>query len=152
MESMITLVYKIKTAVQQEIYLHLKECNTNFIPPLDSKINLQEYSKKLFEKSVTFEAWEDSVLVGMIAAYMNDIENKSGFITNVTTLKEYKGKGIASELIKRCIDYTRKHNFKEILLEVSGKNTEAIHLYTKFGFKEIEKKKIDIIMKLELNK
>ena len=145
---MTNITYKIKTATAEEIYFHLKECNANFIPPLDEKVDIQEYSKKLVDKSVTFEAWEDRILAGLIAAYLNDAEKKSGFITNVSTLKKYMGKGIASELMTRCIDYSKKHNFKEILLEVSEKNIEAIHLYTKNGFKDIENKNGMLVMKL----
>ena len=148
---MTKISYKIKTATAEEIYLHLKECNINFSPPLDEKVDIQEYSKKIVDKSVTFEAWKDRTLVGLIAIYLNDAENKSGFITNVSTLNYFKGKGIASELMTRCIDYSKKHNFKEILLEVSEKNRGAIKIYRKFGFMEIKNKKDELVMKLELN-
>ena len=69
------LSYKIKTASANEIMIHLKKCSENFDPPLEKKVNLADYSKKLAEHSVSFEAWMESELVGLVAAYLNDIEN-----------------------------------------------------------------------------
>ena len=142
--------YKIKSASESEIFTHLQKCNNDFIPPLDKKVNIRDYSKKIAEKAITFEAWNEKILVGLIAAYFNDAENIMGFITNVSTLKEYHGKGIASELLKMCMDYSKNNNFKEIFLEVSDKNSGAIHLYNKNGFKNIETKNGMLVMKFSI--
>ena len=143
--------YQTKTASTEEIRLHLKECNENFIPPLDQKVNLHEYSKKIFEKAITFEAWADKTLVGMVAAYFNDIENLSGYITSVSVDKNYTGKGVAHELMKSCIEYARKNNFLQIKLEVAEGNLKAIQLYKKFDFAAIEMKDTMVKMKLTIN-
>lgn len=146
------LKYKTKTATEEEIYLHLKLCNEKFIPPLEEKVNIREYSKKLFKKSVTFEAWENQTLAGLVAAYFNDTENHLGFITNVSILKDYKGKGIASELMNMCINYSKGNKFTEIILEVSKENKDAISLYEKFNFVNFEIKNDLLIMKLKIKK
>ncbi len=145
------LKYKTKTATEEEIYSHLKECNNNFSPPLDEKVNIHEYSKKLFEKSVTFEAWIDQILTGLVAAYFNDIEYHSGYITSVSLTKDYMDKGIASELLNMCINYAKQYNFKEIKLEVSKDNSQAIHLYKNYNFIAFENKDDCMLMKLELS-
>lgn len=142
--------YKTKTASELEIYSHLKECNDNFYPRLDSRVNLKEYSKKLHDNSVTFEAWADSVLIGLIAAYFNDIENRSGFITNVSIIFDYTQSGIAAELMNMCIRYAKEINIKEIKLEVSKNNFPAIHLYNRFGFINYINKTDFVLMKLSV--
>lgn len=149
---MININYKTKTALTDEIYSHLKECNENFIPPLEEKVNIMNYSKKIFENAITFEAWNEKILVGLIAAYLNDTENKSAFITNVSTIKSYMGKGIANELMKMCIIYSKSHNFKEINLEVSSKNADALNLYFKYGFVKNKEEDSITFMRLILNK
>lgn len=143
------LKYKVKTATAEEINGHLIKCNDNFLPPLNKKVSIEEYSKKLFEKSVTFEAWSGNLLAGLVAAYFNDKENFAGFISNVSVLPEYSGKGIASVLLEHCNKYAAKKGFKEIKLEVSQENYPAIHLYKKSGYNEIEKKDNLVIMKIE---
>ena len=142
--------YKTKTAGEEEIFLHLKECNGYFIPPLEKKVNIREYSKKIFERSVTFEAWADRSLIGLIAAYLNDKENHTGFITNVSIVKDYKGKGIASALIKMCFQHSKNTGIDAICLEVSPENKAAISFYKKTGFTGVENKRDVIVMKLKL--
>ena len=142
-----TISYKIKTADFDNVFAHLVKCNENFIPVLNEKIDIAAYSQKIVENSVTFEAWVNEELAGLIAAYLNDMGNHIGFITNVSTVKEYSGKGIASRLMKSCIKYAGEHQFNEIALEVFNKNVGAIQLYKKFGFHNSSTKDDLIIMK-----
>jgi ribosomal protein S18 acetylase RimI-like enzyme len=143
------ITYQIKKAKEEQIYSHLKECNTNFFPPLSDRVNLEEYSKKIADKAITFEAWSENTLVGLIAAYMNE-ETKISFITNVSVLKNYMGLGIAAELTKNCIEHIRQHNFKEIKLEVHKNNLSAISLYKKFNFTTYDSVDNQDMMKLEI--
>jgi ribosomal protein S18 acetylase RimI-like enzyme len=140
--------YKTKTATTKEIYSHLKECNDYFCPQLDKRVNVEEYSKKLFENSVTFEAWTNKIIIGLIAAYFNDKINNVGYITTVSLISRYTGSGIASELMDICINYAKQNYFKAINLEVHKDNTKAINLYHKFGFLDYGNKDEFILMKL----
>ncbi len=143
--------YKIKTAGFNEVFDHLQNCNENFIPKLSEKTGIAAYSKKIVENSVTFEAWAGNKLAGLIAAYFNDTKNYSGYITNVSTVKKYAGKGIASKLMKMCTGYAAEHKFSEISLEVFNKNDGAIKLYRKFGFNQTGINGDLIIMKFFLS-
>lgn len=144
------VTFKIRAASREDIYSHLLECNDQFIPPLNKKTDIHEYARKIFEKAVTFEAWSGPTLAGIIAAYFNDVKNKKGFITNVSTIKTFEGRGIASELLNRCIAYARKNKFTEITLQVSKASAPAIHLYKKKKFIIYESKDEFIFMKLIL--
>lgn len=144
------LNYKINTASREQIYSHLKECDKNFIPPLSSRVDLLNYSSKLFEKSLSFEAWDENVLVGMINVYLNDADGQICFITNVSTLKEYMRKGIASTLLDMCLENSRKHNFSRVMLEVSQENGPGIKLYSMVGFKTLKESGDNLIMVYEV--
>lgn len=139
--------YEIKTAGIDKVFTHLLKCNENFIPELADKVDVVAYSKKIVENAITFETWIKGELVGLIAAYFNDSENHSGFITSVSTVKEYSGKGIASQLMDMCMLYAIKNNYHEISLEVSAKNIRAIQLYEKYNFLQTFAKDDLIIMK-----
>ena len=144
------LKYTEGMASEQEIYFHLIKCNENFITPLEKKVNIHEYSNKIFQKAVTFEAWSADTLVGLVAAYYNDPDGQSGYVTNVSVTGPYMRKGIASILINRCIDYAKRNSFRSIGLEVAKVNHQAIDLYRKFRFKEFEDKHTSIFMKLDI--
>ena len=146
------ITYSLKTADAELIHAHLEECSDQFKPPLDEKVDIRTYSKKLFDRSLTFEAWSGQYLVGLIAAYFNDVETGSGYITSVSTAENYQGQGIATELMTRCINYAQQNRFDKISLEVSNENNEAIEFYKKFGFLNIEKMNDALIMRVEIDK
>lgn len=58
-------------------------------------------------------------------------------IINIEVLKEFQGKHIASQLLKKVIDIAREKDISSITLEVRESNDIAIHLYEKYGFKKI---------------
>jgi len=138
------LIYDINKSTESEVFVHLNKCKNTFIPPLDSTVDIKVYSKKLYDFSIRFEAWDQNELVGLIAAYFNDEKFYKGFITNVSVLDSYRGKGIAQSLIENCIRYAKKYQFSRIELEVYNKNIAAISLYKKYGFQIVEQIK-DII-------
>ena len=144
------IIYKIKEASEKDIFLHLKDCKDYFLPPLDEKVNIDEYAKKIFEKAITFEAWEDDILVGLIAVYFNDLNRRVGFITNVSVVKKYMGMGVASVLLENCIEYATQNEFAEVQLEVDKANIPAINFYKKFNFVNEDIRSGTIIMKLEI--
>lgn len=126
--------YKIRSADVYDILKHLTRCKDNFIPGLDQTVDIPEYSKKIAQNAVTFEAWAGKELIGLIAAYFNDQQSRSGFITNVSVIKAFAGKGIASQLVKDCIRFAKEENFKQVSLEVNENNQPAIKLYRKHNF------------------
>ncbi len=146
-----TISYKISTATYGQVLDHLLKCDEYFIPKLSDKTDIAAYSAKIVQNCVIFEAWKNEELIGVIAAYFNDETGNTGFITNVSTLKEFSGKGIASTLLKQCIDHAEKNNYKEIRLEVSRSNDAAIALYKKYDFMPAEIKNDTLVMKKHIN-
>lgn len=137
---------KINQALCSEIEGHLVKSSSTFNPPLDSYVNITEYSKKLKENATTIEIWEKKVLVGLLAVYLNNEEEKRGFITNVSVLPEYQGCGLGSVLLNKILEYGREANYEEIILEVRKENIKAIKIYKKFGFKEFDSTKNSVYM------
>lgn len=125
-------------------------CKDYFHPPLHLKTNISEYSEKLFRLSTRFEAWHHSDLVGLVAAYCNENTGRRIFISNVSTLPQFTGKGIAKTLMTHCIEYGINNKFSCIDLEVSSRNIAAITLYEKLGFKLLGKKSESLEMRLSL--
>lgn len=144
------ILYRVKTATLSEILTHLIACNNDFHLPLSERIDIKEYSQKLFEKSITFEAWAKNTLVGLVAAYFKDISDNSAFITNVSVLKDFMGQGIASKLLQRCVWYAVKENIREIRLEVNKSDNRALRLYKNSEFVVYDLDNDFLKMKMEL--
>ena len=139
--------YKIESASYEDIYLHLVKCDANFKPPLNTRVDLEIFSKKIYESSITFEAWDNDLLIGLVSSYFNDLKNRSGYINNVSIYYDYCGAGIASILINMCIDYANKNGFIYIYLEVNRNNIKAIKLYKKFDFVVVKENREFLLMK-----
>ena len=129
-----TIEYHVNKATESQIEEHLKLCEANFKPPLSDRVELQGYSKKIADKAVRFEAWEENVLIALIASYCNDNENRSAFITSVSVLKEMQGRGLASKLMKQCIKHIKSLGLEQVTLEVGNENANAIAFYEKHSF------------------
>lgn len=132
------------------IHDHLKRCDLAFTPPLSSRVNIQDYAKKIKDHAENFEVWNKHELIGLIAAY-RDHEKRRAFITNVSVESAYRGKGFARILLEDCITYLVKQNFITVSLQVSALNTIAIHLYESFGFVVSGTEGDDLEMSLNLN-
>ena len=134
-----------------QIRTHLLSCDQTFYQELSTKTNIVEYSKRIFDHSVRFEAWSNKKLVGLVAAYFNDTVSQFGYITNVSVSSGYNGKGIASQLLATCINYGKQHNFKQIGLEVSKNNLGGLRLYEKHSFSFANETDTNFKMKLDLS-
>lgn len=146
------LEYKTKTASLQAIYGHLKECSDNFIPPLDTYVDIEVLSRKIAEKAVTFEVWENRKLIGLLAVYYNDFESMTGFITNVSVLPGHKGKNIAGNLLVQAVEYGRSLGFIKVVLELYRANLPAFKVYARNGFNVTGENGDKVIMERRLDK
>lgn len=121
-------------ATAQEIMEHLSQCDEKFVASLAAKIPIADYAQKITSHSLRTEAWLDSKLVGLVAAYFND-DTQKGFITNVSVLPQVQNRGIGSQLLAQCLAFLQAKGAAEIGLEVDENNISAQRLYLHKGFK-----------------
>jgi ribosomal protein S18 acetylase RimI-like enzyme len=145
------IFYAANRATIADIAAHLARCDAQFIPPLSTRIELDVYAAKIAAHAERFEAWAEDGLAGLIAVYCNDPARRAGFITNVSVVPERGGQGIATRLMRDCVDHVRREGFALLSLRVGQGNGTAIRLYGKCGFTAAAAAaESDIIMTLEL--
>ena len=145
------IYFRQQTASCEDIQTHLTACDDQFLPRLSSRVHLREYSCKLFDQACTFEAWYDQLLVGLVAAYLQDSVDHCGFISNVSVLRDFSGEGLASRLMDVCTKRARELEMRELRLEVASTNSAAICLYEKFKFVELGRTTPSLTMQLTLS-
>ena len=88
-----------------------------------------------FNPGLSFAAFEGNEIV---AFTLNGTGNFNGietaYDTGTGTLKEYRGKGLATQIFEYSIPYLREQNIKQYLLEVLQHNTKAVSVYKNIGF------------------
>ena len=62
-------------------------------------------------------------------------------IMNIVVKKDFRNQGLGSLLLKNLINLAKSLGVRNIFLEVDEKNSPAISLYNKYGFKTISKRK-----------
>jgi 2-polyprenyl-3-methyl-5-hydroxy-6-metoxy-1,4-benzoquinol methylase len=132
---------------EEDIFKHLERCSNQFIPSLDTYVNIKLYSKKIYEQANRFEIFNNNHLKGLIAVYIN---NSKGFITNVSIEEEYQGKNLAKILLDKCFEFLILNNCNIITLNVNIDNLKAINFYLKNGFKKIKQENNILIMEKNL--
>lgn len=81
----------------------------------------------------------------IIAKENNDVVGFAGISTcldeatlnNIVVKKSCRNKGIGGELLEALIELCEELHMKSLTLEVDVSNEPAIHLYEKFGFKNL---------------
>ncbi len=101
-----------------------------------------------------FFALNNSQVVGTMALILR--ETGIYELNKMAVKKDLRGNGIGHQLIQYIIDYSIDKNFKSIILYSNTVLKNSIHLYKKFGFKEIDNpdapyKRSDIKMELKLS-
>lgn len=103
------------------------------------RINKEELSKMLtrrgFVPELSFGAFENGKLT---AFTLNGIGNfngvKTAYDTGTGTLKEHRGKGLASKIFTHSLPFLKEAGVSQYLLEVLQHNTSAVSVYKKLGF------------------
>lgn len=70
-----------------------------------------------------------------------------GYIYDVAVVKEQRGQGLGNYLLQQCILELKQKEIKTASLLVAGENKNALSLYKKVGFKEVD---TDLIMQRSL--
>lgn len=132
------LRYASNQAGLPELLEHLESCASDFTPPLANRVDVAAYAQRIFERSVRFEAWSGTRLVGLVAAYCNDPARRTSFVTSVSVLRGWQGRAIASSLMDACLRHAAQAGFQCLELEVDPGNVRAIGLYEKMGMRPKE--------------
>ena len=133
------------------------DINSKYMEDLET-FDTFDKEKVLFDiKNNTFTNYYIYKDNNKVVAFINyQIMYERSELININVLDEYQNIGIASKLMDFMFNDLKTNGVKDITLEVKATNDKAIHLYKKYGFKEVSIRKgyyqgIDgILMKKEL--
>ena len=65
------------------------------------------------------------------------IPGKRVYVSRMIVKKEYRNRGIGSTILEFLINKAKEMGFSEMTIGVDKDNTNALHLYRKYGFTEV---------------
>ncbi|WP_339700959.1 GNAT family N-acetyltransferase [uncultured Marixanthomonas sp.] len=83
-----------------------------------------------------FFAIENNTVLGTVALLKK--EENAFELTKMAVLPNQRGRKIGQKLMQYCIDFAKENNFKKLFLYSNTKLENAIYIYRKFGFIEVE--------------
>lgn len=115
----------------------LTKLDKGYVPPLSSRIDIEKYSSKLMENADVWVAVDQTVDVGVVAFYANNIKFKRAFISTIGITSSVRGKGLGDKLMNLVEHEAVRKGMRTLELEVSVKNYLAIRLYARRGFQQV---------------
>ena len=121
---------KLRIAYLQEDFGNIEEQDLHCM-----KETLPQYFKNHLNRDlVVFVAKENDEIVGF-AGFSTCLDEAS--LNNIVVKKSHRNRGIGGELLESLIELCSQLRMKTFTLEVDIENEPAIHLYEKFGFKNL---------------
>ena len=109
-----------------------------FSKSYEDELALTEQQWRSFINNMWF-ALSDGQIIGMIGLDRTGGEpaKHNAFLISFWIKPEFRGKGIAKQMVAFLQDYCRNNGIRNLELQVTVTQKEAIALYEKMGFKKI---------------
>jgi len=96
---------------------------------------LRHSLKKLYQIKDVFAALYDDTPVGV--AMLEELSEELSYLFYIAVAKDFRRKGVASQLLEYCISYSVSKNKKELYAATERDNEPSIALFEKHGFSRI---------------
>lgn len=126
-----------------------------YVEPFDEEVLSQPETYIINKGGHIFFIKKDNKILGTVAL-MPTGDSLVFELTKMAVLPNQRGKKIGQQLLQHCIDFAKANAFKSLILYSATKLENAIYIYRKFGFIELELekdspyKRSDIKMELKL--
>lgn len=102
--------------------------------PLSERVDLLEYAKKIITNGKALVIRNDEMIIAGTFFYCNDAMEKNAYLTLLSTLPAFEGKGCAQALMLEMENECRRNGMQRIHLDTELTNKRAISLYSKNGY------------------
>ena len=153
--------YSLKEIANMK-YRTLNKAFTNFANTVIEPLKLEDYSKCSniwnMKTQPLAEKWRGEIATGNRLVFIYKIngefigegalvfdtgdmdytiENQRVYVSRMIVKKEYRGRGIGSEILQFLIRKAKNMGYSEMTIGVDKNNENALHMYRKFGFTEV---------------
>ena len=106
----------------------------NYLPGLEERVkDINAYSEKLSRNARVLCQYVNDKCTGFCAYYANDMNTKTGYITQIAIHEDFRRQGLGRRLIRECIDDMKRSGMNRVRLEVRKDNDGAIAFYKSEG-------------------
>lgn len=125
---------------KEKLAAFFHEKSNEFPEPLESKVDVYEYTCKLLDNGYVFVTLDKNIIAGVIGGYANDLKNYQAYGSVFVTDKKIRGSGAAKRLFQMQRSYCAKRGMKTIHWTTNRKNIAAIKFYEKMNVPIVDEK------------
>ncbi|WP_299335319.1 GNAT family N-acetyltransferase [uncultured Psychroserpens sp.] len=108
-----------------------------YVEPFDEEVLSKPETYIINKGGHIFFVREDDLILGTVA--LMPTEDPHVFeLTKMAVLPNQRGKKIGQQLLQYCIDFAKNNAYKALMLYSARKLENAIYIYRKYGFIELE--------------
>lgn len=146
-----SISYSSGIASRNQVTQHLRDVDSQFHPPLSSRVDLEQYGHRLYSQAKRVEAWSaGGRLVGLLAYYM-DRDSHRSFVSNLSVSASVRRWGVGSALLVRGMERMKAGDSRRVYLETTLEDQRAMGFYMSHGF-EIESRGERVLLVCEIAK
>ena len=125
--------YEPDTVDYRELLKFLQETDDLIYPPTSSRVNLEEYAKKVTKYAVMLVAKKGEEWIGVEAFYFNPYPEFS-YTTHLCVKKEYQNNSsVGMDLMLRQKRYLKEHKTKGLRFAIRKSNAALLNYHIKTG-------------------
>lgn len=110
------------------------EHDNDYFEKLSDRIDIDEYSQKIYENAIHFVVYMDDILIGFSPCYFNNLEEKNAYISSLTIRDGYRRSKLGSRLLEEIKRYANDKGFTHLVVSVHCDNDGSINFYKKNNF------------------
>jgi ribosomal protein S18 acetylase RimI-like enzyme len=119
----------------ESLYLAFNQAFSDYEIQVNSEELRTMLSRRGFVPALSFGIMDDGKLVAFTLNGIGEFNGeKTAYDTGTGTIKEYRGRGLASRIFTDSLPYLKNAGVSQYLLEVLQHNTSAVSVYQKLGF------------------
>ena len=128
-------VKNLKDITLDELFCTFQQAFADYEVQLAKQELFSMLKRRGFDSDLSFGAFDEKKITSFTCNGIGDFYGtRMAYDTGTGTLKDYRGKGLATRVFEYAIPFLKSAGIKEYLLEVLQHNTDAISVYKKLGF------------------
>lgn len=121
-----------------ELLGYIKDIDETHIPSISSRVNIEEWVRKLIDHATLFVYRDQGRIVACVADYVNKAPELS-FSTHLSCRHEYADHMLGPDLVIKSIKYEQQYGSAGKYGKVRESFRNILKFYTKLGFKVVNK-------------
>lgn len=128
-------IKNLKNTTHDELFCTFNQAFADYEVQLDKQELFNMLQRRGFDPNLSFGAFDTDKCVSFTCNGIGNFQDTlMAYDTGTGTLKDYRGKGLATQVFEHSIPFLKNAGIKKYLLEVLQHNSDAISVYKKLGF------------------